>query len=142
MIDIDSWQLAVTGGHDAIGRVWDLRTGKNVLVLQGHIKPVLGVDTAPNGYHIMTGSSDNSVCESSLLSCVCCVFDGVDEMHGSGAIVGSAGTKVCLHTACAQQSHQQSEILRSVLGIPTPSCCCWLFLLLICILIQATASSS
>ena len=42
-------QLAVTGGHDAIGRVWDLRIGKNVLVLQGHVKEVLGVDFAPNG---------------------------------------------------------------------------------------------
>lgn len=43
-------QLAITGGHDAVARVWDLRTGKNVLVLQGHLKPVLAVDTAPNGY--------------------------------------------------------------------------------------------
>ena len=69
-------QLAVTAGQDAIARVWDLRSGKNVLVLQGHLKSIQGLDIAPNGsacpahkhpshrrrrYHILTGSSDNSV---------------------------------------------------------------------------------
>lgn len=52
--------LAATGGMDAVGRVWDLRTGRNVLKLEGHVKPVLAVDFSPNGYCVATGSEDNT----------------------------------------------------------------------------------
>ena len=39
-----------------------LYAGKNVLVLQGHVREVLGIDFAPNGYHVATGSDDHTVC--------------------------------------------------------------------------------
>lgn len=41
--------LVCTGGLDAIGRVWDLRSGKTAMVLDGHVKDILAIDFAPNG---------------------------------------------------------------------------------------------
>lgn len=35
---------------DACGRVWDLRSGKCVYLLEGHLKNVLAMDFSPNGY--------------------------------------------------------------------------------------------
>ena len=65
-------------GMDAYGRVWDLRTGRCIMFLEGHLKPILSIDFSPNGYvehsrsevrmdflldsfryHIATGSEDN-----------------------------------------------------------------------------------
>lgn len=37
-------------GLDAIGRVWDLRSGKTAMVLDGHVKDILGIDFSPNGF--------------------------------------------------------------------------------------------
>lgn len=34
---------------DAIGRLWDLRTGRSAMALQGHIKEIVGLDWSPNG---------------------------------------------------------------------------------------------
>nr|CAG8610178.1 14089_t:CDS:10 [Entrophospora candida] len=45
--------LVATGGLDSIGRVWDLRTGRSAMVLEGHVKDVL--------YQLATGSADNSI---------------------------------------------------------------------------------
>ena len=36
-------------GWDAIGRVWDLRTGRTAMVLDGHVREILALDFAPNG---------------------------------------------------------------------------------------------
>ena len=52
--------LLATGGLDSYCRVWDLRTGRAVLFLEGHLKSVLSCDFAPDGYHLGTGSEDNS----------------------------------------------------------------------------------
>ena len=35
---------------DACGRVWDLRTGRCVMLCDGHLKSVLAIDFSPNGY--------------------------------------------------------------------------------------------
>ncbi|SAM08931.1 hypothetical protein [Absidia glauca] len=48
-------------GLDAIGRLWDLRTGRSAMALQGHIKDIIGLDWSPNGYHLASASADNSV---------------------------------------------------------------------------------
>jgi FOG: WD40 repeat len=50
-----------TGGLDAFGRVWDLRTGRCIMFLEGHLKSVFSVDFSPDGYHLATGSEDNAV---------------------------------------------------------------------------------
>lgn len=52
--------VALTGGHDAFGRVWDLRTGRCIMFLDGHMGKIYAVDFSPNGYHMITGSEDNS----------------------------------------------------------------------------------
>ncbi|KAG7583512.1 WD40 repeat, partial [Arabidopsis suecica] len=48
-----------SSGFDSLARVWDLRTGRSILVFQGHIKPVLSVDFSANGYHLASGGEDN-----------------------------------------------------------------------------------
>ena len=42
-------QLLTCSGFDAIGRVWDIRTGRTAMVLDGHVKEILSMDFAPNG---------------------------------------------------------------------------------------------
>lgn len=41
--------------------LWDLRTGKSVLPLVGHVKQLICSDFHNNGYHLVTGSDDNTV---------------------------------------------------------------------------------
>ena len=48
-------------GLDAIGRVWDTRTGRTAMVLDGHVQPILGLDFSPNGYQLATGSGDDTI---------------------------------------------------------------------------------
>ena len=48
-------------GQDAYGRIWDLRTGRCVLFMEGHLKTILTVDFSQNGYQLASGSEDNSV---------------------------------------------------------------------------------
>lgn len=40
----------VHSGLDAIGRVWDLRTGRTAMVLDGHVEGILTIAFSPNGY--------------------------------------------------------------------------------------------
>lgn len=73
-------------GLDAFGRVWDLRTGRCVVFLEGHLKEIYSLQFSPNGsanqtklytqpirerflfifplcslrYHLATGSGDNT----------------------------------------------------------------------------------
>lgn len=44
---------------DAFGRIWDLRTGRCIMFMEGHLKSILGIDFSPDGYHVATGSEDN-----------------------------------------------------------------------------------
>jgi WD40 repeat protein len=36
-------------GLDAIGRVWDLRSGRTAMVLDGHVQGIYGISFSPNG---------------------------------------------------------------------------------------------
>lgn len=42
------------------GRVWDCRTGRSVLTLEGHVKQILALDFSKNGFHVVTGSDDHT----------------------------------------------------------------------------------
>ncbi|KAJ3115328.1 hypothetical protein HDU96_000812 [Phlyctochytrium bullatum] len=53
--------LVATAGLDHIGRVWDLRSGRTIMVMQGHVGPIHALDWSPNGYVLATGSADNQV---------------------------------------------------------------------------------
>jgi U4/U6 small nuclear ribonucleoprotein PRP4 len=44
-----------------MGRVWDLRTGRSIMLLRGHTQSVVSMDFSPNCYEIATGSADNSI---------------------------------------------------------------------------------
>lgn len=46
-------------GLDAIGRVWDLRTGRTAMVLDGHVQGIFGISFSPNGYYYILATSDN-----------------------------------------------------------------------------------
>ncbi len=58
---------------DSFGRVWDLRTGRCIMFLEGHLKGILGVDISPQGYYIATGSEDNT-CKIWDLRKRCCTY--------------------------------------------------------------------
>ena len=46
---------------DAIGRIWDLRTGRTAMILDGHADSIFGLDFSPNGYQCATGSADGKI---------------------------------------------------------------------------------
>ncbi|KAL4401738.1 U4/U6 x U5 tri-snRNP complex protein [Malassezia pachydermatis] len=48
-------------GLDAIGRVWDTRTGRTAMVLDGHAREILSMAFAPNGYQVLSASGDDTV---------------------------------------------------------------------------------
>ena len=51
----------IVSGLDCVGRVWDTRTGRSAMTLEGHVKDILGLDWSPNGYHLASASADNTV---------------------------------------------------------------------------------
>jgi U4/U6 small nuclear ribonucleoprotein PRP4 len=69
--------MDIHSGLDAIGRVWDLRTGRTAMVLDGHVEGILSMAFSPNGYvpiaclyfwlmtshryQIATGASDDTI---------------------------------------------------------------------------------
>ncbi|KAG6334597.1 hypothetical protein ID866_4491 [Astraeus odoratus] len=57
----DDGSLVASGGLDAIGRVWDLRTGRTAMVLDGHVQAIFGIAFSPNGYQIATGAGDDTI---------------------------------------------------------------------------------
>ncbi|VTR94762.1 sigma-70 family rna polymerase sigma factor : Uncultured bacterium genome assembly Metasoil_fosmids_resub OS=uncultured bacterium PE=4 SV=1: Sigma70_r2: Sigma70_r4_2: WD40: WD40 [Gemmata massiliana] len=52
---------AVTGGDDGAGRLWDVATGKEQLLMRGHVGAVRGVAISPDGKTIATGSEDEKL---------------------------------------------------------------------------------
>jgi WD40 repeat protein len=57
----DSGALVATGDLGGVARVWDLRSGKSIFVMQGHTKGVLSLDWAPDGYKLASGGDDHTV---------------------------------------------------------------------------------
>jgi U4/U6 small nuclear ribonucleoprotein PRP4 len=51
----------VSGDAHGIGLVWDLRSGRSILQLQGHVMQILTLKFSPNCYQIATGSDDNTI---------------------------------------------------------------------------------
>ncbi|OAA68097.1 pre-mRNA splicing factor [Niveomyces insectorum RCEF 264] len=57
--------LIASAGLDSIGRIWDLRSGRTVMILDGpldgHIKPIYGLDWSADGHRLLTASADGWV---------------------------------------------------------------------------------
>ncbi|KAJ1334157.1 U4/U6 small nuclear ribonucleoprotein PRP4 [Microdochium nivale] len=57
--------LLASAGMDSIGRIWDLRSGRTVMILDGHldghIKPIHGIDWGSDGHRVLTGAADGWV---------------------------------------------------------------------------------
>ena len=51
----------VSGSHDQSVRVWDAKTGEQLMVLQGHIGIVTSASFSPDGNRIVSGSDDQLV---------------------------------------------------------------------------------
>ena len=49
----------VTGSEDRTARVWDVRTGRELLVLRGHERPVTSARFSPDGRRVITASRDH-----------------------------------------------------------------------------------
>ena len=54
-------RLVATAGDDSTARIWDARSGKELLSLRGHTDLVTSVAFAPNGKTLATGSGDRAV---------------------------------------------------------------------------------
>ena len=42
------------------GRLWDMRTGRSVMVMEGHVRGILALDFSPNGAALVSGSEDHT----------------------------------------------------------------------------------
>jgi WD40 repeat protein len=50
----------VSGSSENTLKVWDAKTGKEMLTLKGHSKSVLSTGFSPDGKRIVSGSWDNT----------------------------------------------------------------------------------
>lgn len=90
--------------------MWDLRTGRSIVTLEGHVKPILALDFAPDGFHLVTGSADNS-CQVWDLRKAACIYtipahsnmvSHVRYRPGSGEYIVTGGYD---HTAKVWSAH-------------------------------------
>ncbi len=51
----------VSGSEDKTVRLWDAKTGKQLLVLRGHTDAVSSVAFSPDGHRIASASKDKTV---------------------------------------------------------------------------------
>jgi WD40 repeat protein len=54
-------RLFGTAGEDTTAKLWDIRTGKNVLTLTGHTRFLTSIAFSTDGKRIVTGSGDGTV---------------------------------------------------------------------------------
>jgi WD40 repeat protein len=56
----DGTRVVLAAGGLPAPRVWEVATGRELLVLAGHDAPVVAVDYSPDGRHVVTGSVDHT----------------------------------------------------------------------------------
>jgi WD40 repeat protein len=59
---IHTYRFLVAGSDDNTVRVWDLPTGRQATVMEGHSKAVHVVEWSPDGEYIISGGADECVC--------------------------------------------------------------------------------
>ncbi|GAM22924.1 hypothetical protein SAMD00019534_060990 [Acytostelium subglobosum LB1] len=57
----DSSDQVITGCLDNVVRVFDLRTQREIMTLQGHNDSITGLAVSPDGSHLLSNSMDNSL---------------------------------------------------------------------------------
>ena len=50
----------MTGSRDRTAKVWDAKSGAEVLTLKGHTGPVTSASFSPDGSRVVTGSDDKT----------------------------------------------------------------------------------
>jgi WD40 repeat protein len=53
----------VTSSQDQTIRLWDVETGREVLILRGHTAPVSDIAFSPDGVHLASASYDGTIRE-------------------------------------------------------------------------------
>jgi len=56
----------VTSGQDKTIRLWDVETGREVLILRGHTAAVADIAFSPDGVHLASASYDATIREFAL----------------------------------------------------------------------------
>jgi WD40 repeat protein/tRNA A-37 threonylcarbamoyl transferase component Bud32 len=101
----------IARGTHGVAKIWDIRTGREVLALVGHTDEVLSVAFSPDGAHLATGSRDQTVkvwharpvqdspvlkAHSAPVNCVVFSPDGIRlaACGASGVRGGTDGVKV------------------------------------------------
>src|SRR5262249_14629056 len=54
-------KMVASGGHDKLVRLWDVKTGKELRVLDGHEGPVTALLFTPDGKALYSAAMDGSV---------------------------------------------------------------------------------
>ena len=59
--DADNGRYAVTASDDHTVKIWDSRTGEELLTLKGHRGTVFGLSFSPNGKRLASAGHDQSI---------------------------------------------------------------------------------
>ena len=94
-------------GFDGAGRVWDLRSGKCIMLLDGHLKNVLALDFSPNGYVLLGRKAGMDM----LISCLQ-LPHSYRECGQHSEHLGSEEKEVYLYHTCPQQLGLPHQIPR------------------------------
>ena len=100
----------ITSGLDAIGRVWDLRTGRTAMVLDGHVQAIFSIAFSPNGcallllYQKLPAIADDEYFLGSQLS----NRDRRRRRHDPD--MGHAFPKSALHYPCARFQRRRCAV--------------------------------
>ncbi|KKF97481.1 U4/U6 small nuclear ribonucleoprotein PRP4-like protein [Ceratocystis platani] len=52
------YRRGTLGAYTHLGRIWDLRSGRTVMILDGHIRPIHALDWGSDGHRVISGSAD------------------------------------------------------------------------------------
>jgi WD40 repeat protein/serine/threonine protein kinase len=53
--------FGISGGDDCLLRCWELKTGNELMYLEGHTQAVTSVDISPDGRYVLSGSWDGTI---------------------------------------------------------------------------------
>ena len=53
--------FGISGGDDCLLRCWELKTGNEMMYLEGHTQAVTSVDISPDGRYVLSGSWDGTI---------------------------------------------------------------------------------